>query len=270
MRIVLKITIAFFLMLYVLTNIQAQTKKKERKGEFYFSWGYNKEWYTKSNFRVMQPSLGNDYKFKNISGHDRPGWDEGLFQLALSIPQYNYRLGYFFNKQKGLAFEINFDHTKFIISDQDASIVGKLNNRQVDTVVAFNASNGYYYYLNNGANFLLFNLVKRWHIYQTKNEIFKLDFLGKAGIGPVIPHVENAFFDKKNDDGFQLGGWNVGVEGTIKATVFKTIFLEYCNKLDYASYSGLKVYQGTARHSFGTYEMILNLGVTFPMGKRIK
>ncbi len=275
MRIVLRIIVLLVTNFFLLNNLQAQSKKKERKGEFYFSWGYNKEWYTKSTIRVMQPSLGNDYKFTSISGHDHPGWDEGsIFKIPLSIPQYNYRLGYFFNKKKGLAVEINFDHTKFIFADQNARVVGKLNNRQVDTTVAFNPTNGYYYYLNNGANFLLFNIVKRWPIYQTKNKNFKIDFLCKAGVGPVIPHVENKFGslggDKGNDPGFQLGGWNIGAEGTIKTTFFNTVFLEYCNKLDYASYSGLKVYQGTARHSFGTYEMILNLGVTIPMGKHIE
>ncbi len=254
---------------FLATNAIAQKKKGERKGEFYFSWGYNKEWYTKSTVRVMQPSLGNDYKLVKISGHDRPGWDEGLFTLPLTIPQYSYRIGYIFNRKKGLGFEINFDHTKFIIGDQDARLVGKLNNRQVDTTIAFNQANGFYYYLNNGANFLLFNIVKRWHLTKTKNEKIKIDAFGKAGIGPVIPHVENSFFGKKNDDGFQLGGWNVGLEGTVRTTFFNTVFLEYCNKLDYASYTGLKVYEGKARHSFGTYEWILNLGITFPMGKRM-
>ena len=275
MRIGLRIIVLLVSTLFSANDLQAQSKKKERNGEFYFSWGYNKEWYTKSSVRVMQPSLGNDYKFVNISGHDHPGWDEGnLLKIPISIPQYNYRLGYFFNKKKGLAFEINFDHTKFIFADQNARIVGKINNRQVDSTVAFNEANGYFYYLNNGANFLLFNIVKRWHLYQSKNGNLKLDAMGKAGIGPVIPHVENAFGglggSKKNDPHFQLGGFNIGTEGTIKAAFFNTVFLEYCNKLDYASYSGLRIYEGTARHSFGTYEWILNLGVTIPMGKHVE
>jgi hypothetical protein len=253
-------------------SLTAQTtttaKKKERKHEFYFSWGYNKEWYTKSNVKISQPSLGNNYTFKNISGHDHPGWDEGLFTAPISIPQYNYRIGYFFNKKKGLAFEINFDHTKFIFADQNARIVGTLNNRQVDTVVAFNNANGFNYYLNNGANFLLFNIVKRWHISTSKKENFKLDFLGKAGIGPVIPHVENKFFGQANDPHFQFGGWNIGLEGAFRATFYKYAYLEFSNKLDYASYSGLKIYEGTAKHAFGTYELILSLGITIPTGKR--
>jgi len=245
-----------------------KNKPKSRKHEFYFSWGYNTEWYTKSNVSVSQPELGNNYTFKHILGHDHKGWNETLFSSALTIPQYNYRIGYIFNKKKGLGFEINFDHTKFIFGEQDAHIKGTLNNKPVDSTVAFNTENGFFYYLNNGANFLLFNIVKRWDVYESKNGNVKIDFLGKAGIGPVIPHVENSFFGKKNDPHFQLGGWNIGVEGALRATFFKYVFLEYANKLDYARYSGLKIYKGTARHAFGTYEMILNLGVSFPVGKR--
>jgi hypothetical protein len=247
----------------------AQKKKPKRKGEFYLSWGYNTEWYTNSNIHVSQPSLGNDYTFENMQGHDHKGWDDGLFTKAISIPQYNYRLGYIFNEEKGLGFEINFDHTKFIASDQNAHIKGRLFNHPVDSTIAYNEANGFFYYLNNGANFLLFNLVKRWHLYASASENIKIDFLGKAGVGPVIPHVENSFFGDKNDPHFQLGGWNIGVEGALRATFFKYVFLEYTNKLDYARYSGLRIYEGTAKQAFGTYEMILNLGLSFPVGKKL-
>lgn len=252
------------------TSVTAQQKEKKKpKGELYLSWGYNTEWYTKSNVKIKQPSLGNDYTFNNIKGHDRRGWDNDLFKKGISIPQYNYRLGYIFNPEKGWGFEINFDHTKFIFTDeQDVSLTGKLNGRQVDTTLHFSQKNGFYYYLNNGANFLLFNLVKRQKIYITRDEKFRLDFLGKAGIGPVIPHVENSFFGQANKPHFQLGGWNVGVEATLKATFFKYAFIEYANKLDYARYSNLKIYEGTAKHAFGTYEMILSIGANVPIGKK--
>jgi hypothetical protein len=247
---------------------QAQDQKTHHKGELYFSWGYNTEWYTRSNVHISQPSLGNDYTFASIRGIDHRGWDEGLFNEALSIPQYNYRLGYFFNEKRGLAFEINFDHTKFIFSDQEAHIKGILNHRSVDSTLAFNAANGFYYFLNNGANFLLFNIVKRWHFYHAPSDKIKVDLLGKAGIGPVIPHVQNSLFGHLNDQGFQFGGWNIGVEGCVRATFFNYVYLEFTNKLDYARYSDLGIYAGTASQAFGCYEWILNLGITMPTGKR--
>jgi hypothetical protein len=257
-------------------NVSAQQeKKKERKGEFYLSWGYNAEWYTHSNLHINQPAAGNDYTIEGVHAHDHPGWNDGLFKIALSIPQYNYRLGYLFNKKKGLGFEINFDHTKYLIRDNQAVFVnGMVNGKPYSGFVNFSqASHGSdsssYYYLNNGANFLLFNLVKRWHLLSNKKGSIQIDGLAKAGIGPVIPHVQNKFFNQPpNDMHFQIGGWNIGTEGAIKATFFHHVYLEYTNKIDFASYSGLRIYDGTARQNFGTYEMILNLGVTFPMGRR--
>jgi hypothetical protein len=260
-----------FLFLCLVPSLSsAQKKTTERKGEFYFSWGYNKEWYTRSDVKVNQPSLGNQYTLHQVKSHDNPGWDEGIFNIPLTIPQYSYRLGYFFNKKKGLAFEINFDHTKHIIEDgQTIRITGKLGNRTIDSTINFNSSNGFYYFLNNGANFLLFNLVKRWRLHEARNKNFFLDAVAKGGIGPVIPHVENSLFGNKNDDGFQLGGWNMGIETGLKATFLQHVFIEMTNKVDYARYSGLKVYQGTASQAFGTYELILSLGYTFPAGKKV-
>lgn len=253
--------------------IQATAQEKEkklttRKGEIYFSWGYNKEWYTKSNVHIKQGSLGNDYTMYGVTGKDHPGWDDGIFNKPLSIPQYNYRLGFLINRKKDLFFEINFDHTKYIIQDQGVHIGGTLNNRKVDSTIAFNEPNGFFYYLNNGANFLLFNLVKRWKFYESDSRNFKLDGFGKAGIGPLVPHVENMLFGVKNDPHFQIGGWNMGVEAALRATFYKYAYLEFSNKIDYARYSGLGIYQGTARQAFGTYELILSLGFTIPTGKK--
>jgi hypothetical protein len=258
------------ILLFAPLGVIAQKKTKERKGEFYFSWGYNKEWYTNSDVKVNQPSLKNNYTLNSVHSKDHPGWDEGLLSIPLSIPQYNYRLGYFFNKKKGLAFEINFDHTKHLIRDgQSIRLTGILNGRNVDSSINFAASNGFYYFLNNGANFLLFNLVKRWNLLETKSGKLKIDALGKAGIGPLIPHVQNSLFGKENEQGFQFGGWNMGIEGGIRSTFSKHFFLEFTNKIDYARYAGLKVYQGTAKQAFGTYEMILSLGYTIPAGKKL-
>lgn len=241
-----------------------EKKKKKFIKEVYFSWGYNKEWYTHSSLHVSQPSLGNDYTMEHVKSHDHPGWDQGVFNQALSIPQYNYRLGFLLNEEKGWGFEINFDHTKYIIQDQNVHVKGRMNNHPVDTTVAFNQANGFYYFLNNGANFLLFNVTKRWHLLRTRGDKVKVDGYAKLGVGPVIPHTQNELFGQANHPGFQLGGWNTGAEGVIRATFFRAFYLEYSNKLDYARYSGVHVYEGTAHQAFGTYEMILSLGVTIP------
>jgi hypothetical protein len=266
--VILIVSVFLVFILPVVTSAQTGTKKK--KGEIYLSWGYNTEWYTRSTVKIRQSELGNDYQFKNVRGHDHRGWDEGLFSKAISIPQYNYRLGYFLNNKNGLGVEINFDHTKFIFADnQWVHIKGSMNSKSFDGQVLFkednavNADSSSYYFLNNGANFLLFNIMKRWHWYTNKKENVKIDAIAKAGIGPVIPHVQNKFFDQpENNPHFQFGGWNTGIEGALRSTFFRHVYLEFAGKLDYARYSGLKIYKGTARQAFGTAEIILSLGFT--------
>ena len=126
------------LIILCILSINAFAQKTERKGEFYFSWGYNKDYYTKTNVSVSQPSLGNNFTFKNTQLVDNPGWNHALLTLELSIPQYNYRFGYFIDKEKDLAFEINFDHTKALFkNDQTVRMVGTYNNRIVDSSFVF-------------------------------------------------------------------------------------------------------------------------------------
>ena len=120
-----------------------------KNGKFYLSWGYNTEWYTRSTVHIRQNSLGNDYEMVKVNGHDHRGWDTGLFNKDLTIPQYNYRLGYFFSKNRNWAIELSFDHTKYIIADgQNVHIRGKLNHKDQDIFIPFTLQNGFYYYLN--------------------------------------------------------------------------------------------------------------------------
>ncbi|MFT4062175.1 MAG: hypothetical protein QM642_07445 [Edaphocola sp.] len=273
MKSILRMTGMLFVLLVTLSAAAKEGGKKSRlgfvgNGNLYFSWGYNKEWYTRSTVHVSQPSLNSEYQLRNVRAHDRPGWDDDFFHTALTVPQYNYRLGYFFNQKQDFGIEINFDHTKYVIADgQTARIAGTVNGETTDKQITYSGEQGFYYYLNNGANFLLFNLVKRCNLYQSPGRMLRIDLLAKAGIGPVIPHVENSFFYQKNDPGFQFGGWNTGVETALRVSVLKYVYLDFAQKADYARYSNLHIYEGTARQSFGTYELILSLGVNIPVGK---
>lgn len=262
------------LSLFTMVILTSFAQKTERKGEFYFSWGYNKDYYTNSNIYVSQPALNNNFNFKNTVLIDHPGWDEGLFNTALSIPQYNYRFGYFFDKNKDWAFEINFDHTKALIKDnQTIHMVGTYHGAAIDSSFIFSktgeGTSRNYYYLNNGANFLLFNVVKRNRFKSLSTKNITIDGLTKFGVGPLIPHVENSLFGKNNNSKFQFGGWNTGAEYVIRSTFYKKLYLEFSGKLDYAMYYNLNVYQGNARQNFGTLEFILSFGYNIPMGAKI-
>jgi hypothetical protein len=112
----MKKNVLLFAGLLLLTGMKAQINDFEKHGSFYFSWGYNTEWYTHSDIHISQPALNSDFTFINVVAHDHKGWDNNLFHKDLSIPQYNYRIGYFFNKKQDWGFEINFDHTKYVVT----------------------------------------------------------------------------------------------------------------------------------------------------------
>lgn len=236
-----------------------------RKGELYLSWGYNKEWYLPSNIHIYQPKLGNDYTLYNTLASDHPGWNEGLFNRALTIPQYNYRLGYFF--KDNWAIEANFDHTKFVVAEnQLLHAKGMMDGKPVDTYID-NRSGFMKYQLNNGANFLLINLVHRKHLTSFDKDWFDASLLVKGGVGIVIPHVQNEIDGHYNKKGFQFGGYDMGFEAGIRATFFRYGYLEFTNKVLGAQYYNLRLYQGRAKQFIATYEMILSVGASIPLKK---
>ncbi|MBS1763148.1 MAG: hypothetical protein JSR00_09760, partial [Bacteroidetes bacterium] len=93
--------------LYIFTLlILATTISTAQK--FYFQWGYNTEWYTKSNIH-FQLKNGSNFTLYHVKAHDKPDLDAILKKPAeISIPQYNYRLGYYLNSKRTKAIEINF------------------------------------------------------------------------------------------------------------------------------------------------------------------
>lgn len=245
---------------------QDSSKKFVGNGNFYFSWGYNKEWYSKSSIHIKQEDLGNDFTLHQAEAHDQIGWDKA-FSRPLTVPQYNYRIGYYFNQKQNLALEINFDHTKFVVTQgQNARWVGTINHQKVDFRAITNDTS-FFYKLNNGANFLCFNIVRKFTNYKSKNGNIEFSTILKAGAGPVIPHVENTILGNSNDPHFQFGGWNAALESTFRLLFFKHVYIELCQKGDYASYSNLKIYKGTSQHHFFTFELIGNLGLNFKLGK---
>ena len=250
----MRVCLVIFLFLSFLSQAQNNNSR------FYFSWGYNKEWYADNDIRVTQSSLANDYKFVKVHGIDKPGWTTGLFNKDLTIPQYNYRLGYRINEKWGV--ELNFDHTKYQVPDQPLYLTGKLNGNAVDST--FNRTpDNLSYQLNNGANFFLFNAVRRFKLMKSDSAKINLRWLMKGGIGFMYPHVQNKILGNENSPHFQFGGFDIGAETDLQANFFRRFYLEYGVKTLYASYRNLQVYSGTVKQNLACFEMILSLGVWF-------
>ena len=87
----------------MLTNFDV--KNKVING-LYLQWGYNTEWYTKSNihFRDLVNGVNHDFTIYKAKAHDRNDLDAITKKpIEISIPQYNYRIGFYLNAKKNKA-----------------------------------------------------------------------------------------------------------------------------------------------------------------------
>src|ERR1043165_81987 len=77
---------------------QANNKKlftEDKKGTCYVYWGYNRDFYSRSNIHFRSPDY--DFTVYKVKASDRPSsfGDVYFDPTRMSIPQYNYRFGYF-------------------------------------------------------------------------------------------------------------------------------------------------------------------------------
>jgi len=238
------------------------TKKASRpRREFFVSWGYNGDRYTKSGLHISQPSLGNDFTLADVQARDSKAWTE-LFSHSLFVPQYNLRGGVFFNDKWGL--EVALDHMKWIVrQDQAVGMTGTLNGAKVDTQVTL-TPDVLRYQLNNGANPIFFNVIRRVRLRGEPGRTGSIFFLPKAGGGFAVPHTENTLFGQPNEKGFQFfHGWDLDAAAAVRVHIFKRLYVEVEEKALYVRYFGVKVDQGTAQHSVKGAEFSFHFGVSF-------
>jgi hypothetical protein len=230
--------------------------------EYFGSWGYNGNAFTKSDIHFSQPSLGNAFTLAGVQARDSKGWTSRLFTHSLTVPQYNVRFGFFFSDKWGL--EVALDHIKWIVrQDQQVRMTGTLNGQPVDTQVTL-TPDVLRYQLNNGANPVFVNVIRRVRLAGEPGRTGHVAFLAKAGGGIAFPHTENTLFGQPNDKGFQFfHGWDLDAAAAVRIHLFKPLYFELEQKLVYARYFGVKVDQGTARHSMKTSEYTLNFGLSF-------
>jgi hypothetical protein len=229
--------------------------------ELFVSWGYNGDRYAKSDIRIRQSSLGNDFTLAGVQARDSKGWTD-LFNHSLTVPQYNVRFGMFFNEQWGA--ELALDHIKWIVrQDQQVRMTGTLNGEPVDAQVTL-TPDVLRYQLNNGANPIFINAIRRIRLLREPGRTGHVALLLKGGGGFAVPHTENTVFGQPNDKGFQpFRGWNLDAVAAVRIDVFGPIYFEAEEKLLYARYFGVKVDRGDARHSVKANALTFSFGWAF-------
>jgi len=246
------------------------------KKNWYFSWGYNTEIWMPSIIKISQNALGNNFTISDVVAHDEPGWTTGIFNKPLTDPQFNVRIGCFFNAGHTKGLELNFDHTKYSTTEnQYANITGNMNGMPVNLNEQL-TSEYFTYYLHNGANHLMVNYVQKMLLLGKQGKALSVEGILKTGGGIMLPHAENTIMGNDNNVGpkepsnwfgigrgwWRYGGYTAGFEYGIRFVPVKNVFIELTSKIAYSNLSDIPVYDGIARQELWMMEGICSLGIS--------
>lgn len=261
-----KIFIIPILLLLALVSFSQQKKEKLING-MYIQWGYNMEWYTHSNIHFMM-SNGNNFVLHNAKGHDQPGFEDIYTEpTQVSIPQYNYRIGFYLNEKRTKSIEINFDHIKYIVTDgQTVHVTGQIDGIHVDGDSVLNAATFLHLEHTNGGNLLHINYAQQSTLLETKNKPRPLiNFIWKVGAGINIPKTDFTWRGDRLNNEFHIAGYNISAEAGARIYPFKNFFIELTGKTGYVRYVNALVNTAEmkgnrVRHGFGYVETIGTIG----------
>ena len=247
---------------------------KKRKGTFYLLWGYNRDWYAKSTIHFKNngdPNLQTDkgvYDFTlyNATASDRPQFDRIKDVVNITIPQFNFRIGYYFNDKHDQGIELNYDHAKYVVDDwQTVRMSGTAFGNSFDKDTILNP-NYFHFEHTDGANFWLVNYMKRFKIYENSNKRNNVALIAKPGVGFVYPRTDVTLFGNRVNNRWHISGFCAGLEAGLRTELFKHLTVELTGKGVYADYFAIIVQgkgNGQAKQKILAFEAILNIGYSF-------
>lgn len=190
---------------------------KSRKGEFYAYWGWNRVAFTKSDIHFTGDNY--DFLLSDVIAKDR----QSLFKADLylnpgsaTIPQYNFRLGYFFNDHYNISFGI--DHMKYVVQrDQVVKISGNIDSTGTKYDHAYanddiRMSEDFLKFEHtDGLNYINFDIRRFDALFVWKH--FNINLTEGVGAGVLYPRTNTTLLGGERYDEFHISGF--GLSGMI-------------------------------------------------------
>jgi hypothetical protein len=205
-----------------------------------------------------------DFTIHDVKAHDKPDFDKLPDVINITIPQFVFRIGYSFNDKWGI--ELNYDHAKYVVTDwQNTKITGQIFDKPVSGDTILNPDRFLHFEHTDGANFWMFNAVRRWTLYQS-SKYFRASLVLKPGAGFVYPRTDVTIFGERLNNNWHVSGWIVGVESGLRMEFRRNGFFEFVGKGAYADYMKCLVLgkgNGTASHKFFCAQLTATIGLKF-------
>jgi hypothetical protein len=249
------------------TKTQAQNKGQYGLKGMYLQWGYNREWYSRSNIHFKMAN-GNDFTVYNAAAADKSDFKAIVESpIDITIPQYNIRIGFYLNQSHSQILEINFDHSKYIVADgQNLLVKGIIDNKAINSAELINPETFLHFEHTDGANWLHINYVRQLPLLKTKSSgRALLTAVGKIGGGINIPKTDFTWRGDRLNNQFHIAGYNFSIESGLRYYPIKKLFLEGTIKTGFVNYLNALANTATttgnrANHHFTYFETIVTLG----------
>lgn len=205
------------------------------KGKFFVYWGWNRAAYSHSNISFR----GESYNFKllKVVAKDRQTpWDPAIYlnPALITIPQTNFKIGYFINDHYNLSFGV--DHMKYVmVQDQTVKINGSISTEGSpyngsyanDDIVLIDDFLTYEH--TDGLNYINLELsrvddVLKWSGHELKN--LEINITEGVGAGALLPKTNAKLFGQERHDDFHLAGYGLDVKLGLNVTFFKYFFIQ--------------------------------------------
>jgi hypothetical protein len=233
MRSILVICLFFLgLSMHGQTNLPPQSF---HKGHFYVYWGYNRTYYNRSD--VHFKGEGYDFTLERAWAQDIPEkFDPKVYfnPTQLTVPQFNFRVGYFFRNQIALSF--GWDHMKYqLVPTQFIRIDGYIDPVKYP-LEGYNGTFHHEYLLyqpgfmnyhhSDGFNFVRMGLEKYSDIWQSRSQKIHATLHGGCNIGFMLPWTDFTFFGEHYENKPHISGFGISVNAGARISFWKHLFIQ--------------------------------------------
>lgn len=203
------------------------------------SWGYNRAQYSASNIHFEGP--GYDFILHDVAAADQPkpfSFAVYLDPRDLSLPQYNYRAGWFLNDR--WSFSLGMDHMKYVVrQDQDVRITGTISSDRSQQYAGSEehqvtlSEDFLIYEHTDGLNLLSVDADHYDRLWDSPSGKHALFLTEGAFAGPVIPRSDVRLFGEGINNKFHLAGYGAGAQLGLFAVFWDRLFLRAAAKGGY-------------------------------------
>lgn len=201
-----------------------------KKGDFYAYWGWNRSAYTGSDISFQGENY--DFTLSGVVANDRQtpfSWNTYFNPGRATIPQYNFRLGYFLNDKYQLSF--GSDHMKYVVQQgQSVTINGHISESATDYDGTYDQEritieDGFLAFEHtDGLNYLNLGLRRNDNLFRFGQ--FSLNFTGGLEVGMLVPRTNTTLLNNERYDQFHLSGYGLsGIVG-LNLTIYQHFFLQ--------------------------------------------